>query len=705
MAELQQTGSVKYSLEKLRHPETLPEIIASLHYDVTSSEWILAPLHRSWYEQILWTYGEHYLEWNQRTRRFQIRPVRLYIPRSVTNLILPKVEIGVALFLDSLPRARYVPTTPDANDRDTAEAATGIMRYRDSVGRFSQKKRDLANWVVTTGTGFLQAIEDRANARRVQSPRMRTDPATGEETPEVDEQGQPIEDEIVMADEGVEVLTPFEVVPDWNARYPWEWRRYTHVRARTRDWIGSVFGSEARENVKAESATGTIGTMGYYQLKLLDIQMRASLTGSYGLPYGYGGAIADFRYMEDSAIVLSRYELPSEKRPDGRHLIVSGDKLLHDGPYPYFSLDPKTGQKEAKLNLFTFRWSVLPGSIFGFGMVRNLIPCQKRLNGIDTQVDLIRKTMGIPRILTEKRSQVSFDLSTSEPAHIYNYKHRAGVPQPTVLPATGADEDAHRQREFILRDMEQIAGVPDVLRGDQPTGVSAGIALETLTERAVKRFEPAIEDNREEFKRLYEMRIQIARDSNAWQEPREVPMLGDNGRIAMRHFQAADFGGNLMVDIEVVPISALSQVFKKQTAKDLVEMGVIDIAQEGNRDKLRALFGLAEFSEAVDADRRQAESEDEKMAEGMEVHRQPFDNDVVHLECHLKAIKGAKFETLAPESKQAAYAHLQEHYEAMRAADAATAPPLEPGAPAPGEETSPPGAGAPEPVPATEVVQ
>src|SRR2546426_106471 len=352
-------GSVKYALEKLRDPEGKDQIVAALHYDVTSAEWIIAPLHRAWYEAILWSYGEHYLEWNQRTRRFQIRPVRLYIPRSTTNLILPKVEIGVSMFLDSLPRARYVPTTPEAKDRDAAEAATGIMRYLDTKGKMSQKKRDLANWVVVCGTGYMQTQEDRLNAERAQVPRI--DPSTGIQAS--DENGEPVFDEAVLADEGTEVLSPFEVVPDWNARYPWEWRRYTHVRARSREWIGSVFGSEVRDRVKPESATGTLGTMAYYQLKIMDIQMRASLTGSYGLPYGYGGAIADFRYMEDSAIVKTRWQLPSDKYPDGRLMIVAGSEILEDGPNPF----------KDKLNLFTFRWSVLPGSAaWGFGMVRNL---------------------------------------------------------------------------------------------------------------------------------------------------------------------------------------------------------------------------------------------------------------------------------------------------------------------------------------------
>src|SRR5437867_10206694 len=166
--------------------------------------------------------------------------------------------------------------------------------------------------------------------------------------------------------------------------------------------------------------------MADYQVQIMDIHMRGGLDGTYGLPYGYGGAIADFRYMEDSAIVKTRWQLPSDKYPDGRLMIVAGSEILEDGPNPF----------KDKLNLFTFRWSVLPGSAaWGFGMVRNLIPLQKRLNGIDTQTDLARKITGMDKILADRRSKAGLDLTTSEGGHIITFNGRGGVPAPTLMRA------------------------------------------------------------------------------------------------------------------------------------------------------------------------------------------------------------------------------------------------------------------------------
>src|SRR5262249_28996950 len=146
------------------------EIVAAVHNDVVSSEWILAPMHRTWYEAILWTLGEHYLEWNQRTRRFQIRPVRLYVPRAVTNKIIGRVERCVSVFCRSLPAVQYVATSAAAGDRQAADTATGAIRGRDRENVFESRKRDLGNWVVVAGTGYVKAEENKAAAKRLTNP-------------------------------------------------------------------------------------------------------------------------------------------------------------------------------------------------------------------------------------------------------------------------------------------------------------------------------------------------------------------------------------------------------------------------------------------------------------------------------------------------------------------------------------------------------
>lgn len=691
----------KYTEEQLVNPKSKDEILSALENDVKTSEWILAALHRQWYESIFWTIGEQYMEWNQRTRRFQIRPARQYIPRSVTNYILPHVETGVAMMMDAMPAPKVVPTTKDDADREAAEVATGILRFRDEQQQFEQKKRDAANWAVITGTCYLQSVLDRANAERIRVPVMKretqivTDPETGQpilgpnnepisETVESEvidpESGEPEYEEIVMADEGVNVLSPFEIIPDWSARYPWEFRRYTHFRAQSRDWIGRVFGAAAKKKVKPEKG---LGILSFYQLKVLDIITRSSATGRLGLPTAFGGSAADWRFMEDAAVVKSRYMLPTTENKNGRLMITAGDQVLYSGDNPYGD----------RLNLFTLRWSVLPGSIWGFGMVRNLIMPQKRLNGIDTQDDLIRKTMGNPGWLVAKRSQFNAVLGTSEPGHIYTYKHVASQPAPTRLDPKAPAPFNREQRNGIIQDMQEISGMRNVLMGVNPVGVNAGIQLEALTEQAAKRFQPGIADNRSELKRSYTTRLQVAQNAPAWQVPRAVELVGEDGERDVKKFMATDFKGNLAVEIEAVPIVSFSQAMKKQAFKDAVGMQLIDLVNSPqNRDKARKIMALSEFDEAYTLDYKRAQMENEKLLAGEDVPKGKWDDDEIHMQVHMRLAKSRRFDDLPLQVRQNIERHLDLHIIRTIPPEALAPPAGAPGAPAGG---GPPMPGAP----------
>lgn len=668
-----QSGQGNYSSDVLRNPRKDDEIVASLKHDISSAEFIMAPYQRLLYEAILWTSGEQYMEWNHQLRRFMVRQSRPFVPRSTTNHILPNVELGVALFMDSMPAPKFMAQTRNDADRAAAEVSQGVMRYRDEETRFARKKREIATWAVTGGTVYGQSIEDKANARRFRvaektfSAEPLLDKVTGDpimgpdgvmvtrqvSKPVLDKNGEPVMAEYLTWDEGAEVLTPFEVVPDWTARAPWEMRRYTHFRPRSRDWIGRVYGSDLKKKVKSDHGLDS-GIAGDFQLKLLDILARGGATGRFGLPTVFGSTMADWRFVEDSCTVIIRYEMPTDQWPNGRVLACAGDVVLDDSEYT-----PRFGER---LNLYTFRWSVLPGGIWGFGMPRNLIPLQKRLNGIDTQNDLIRKTMGNPQWLVAKRSQFSRDLGTSEPGHVNTYKHSGGQPAPTRLDAKAPPESNFKQREDILVDMQRIGGMMDVLAGVNPAGVTAGVSLELLVEKAGKRFEPAIDDNRDEYRAWYQHRLDMARRSNAWKVGRDVPFVGEDGERDLKKWYAQDFTGNVTVECEAVPITAFSTVVQTQRMLTGVKLGLIDLANSPqNRDRARQLLSLQQFDEAYSLDYKRAQMENEKMIAGEHIERGKWDNDEVHVYVHMRAALSRKWDEYPDDVKAEIQQHLDEH--------------------------------------------
>jgi len=664
------------SADQLNNPTGSDQIAAAVNHDITGAEWVLGPLHRQWSEAILWFAGEHYLEYGAEARRWIQKPSAEHVPRSVTNYIMPHVETGAAILQEALPAPRFVPETGEDKDRIAAENAQGAMRYRDEAVQIESKKRDACMMTVVTGQCYLQAIEDRANQERVKIPLYTkslepiVDEETGEpilgpdgqpmmeekEAPAIDPAtGQQQTDEVTLIDENVHVIAPFEIIPDWSAKYPSEFRRYTHFRPQSRDWVGRAFGSTARKKVKAERE---FNVLIWHQMKVMDILSRSAHGGRFGLPGSSGGGVSDWRFMDDMVVIKARYMLPNDERPDGRLMIVAGHEILHDGKYPYGD----------RLNLFTLRWSVVPGSLYAMGMVRNLISPQKRLNGIDTQVDLIRKTMGSPQWISPKGVGFDGDRGSGKPGRVFTFKVRGGYPAPTRLTPAQASGDSHQQRAQIIQDMEQISGMMNVLRGDKPVGIEAGVAIEALTEQAGKRFQPAVSDMRAAFKSLYLTRLEIMRNGTAWKYPRAVPLVGENNKRDLRYFDATDFRGSLTVDMEAVPLIALSHAIKSEKFIRAVNFGLIDLERSiKNREKGRALLNVTEFEEYYTLDYKRAQMENEQLLAGEHVAVQEYDNHEIHFTVLMELVKSREFNNYPDTIRRMALEHAAVHRSRLEA--------------------------------------
>jgi len=647
--------------------------------------------HRQVYESILWYVGEHYLEFNHQSRRFSLQPTPRYIPRTVTNLIFPKCEVGVQLFLDSFPDAAVKPSTREPADRKAAEVAQYVRKQKWRDDMMDMKMRDAGVWTVVTGNAYALNFLDRANKERVRVPveeaveepvldeQGRWIPATDPESGEVimqgdgtplplsetkmvqsrDETGEPLYDEKVLADVNTMVITPLEIVPDFGARYPWEMRHYVHFRSFDLDYLKSQFGADATKDLKPESGQ-PLNT--YYQFKLLDLIARSEGSRGFGFSAPLSGADAgDWLFMRNSAILKTYFEIPCDTYPHGRILCVANGKLLLEANY-----DELYGEK---LNLNTYRWSVMPGQLFAFGMVKNLIDPQKRLNGLDTQRALHRKTMGNAAWLVPVGSKFSEGTGTNEPGHVYLWKKNPTGQAPMRLDPKAMPFDLEVERRNLLRDMEEISGIRNVLAGENPPGVTAGVSLDILTEAAGKRFSPMVRENREAFRRMEMGRLSIAQKAPAWGIPRLITVLGEDGEYEARRFKGADFNGDYDVHLEAVNPSLFSTTQKKQDVVQAINLQLIDIVNSPqNRELARKILNVSEFEEPFTPDMRIALYENGLLLAGQQVNRGPRDDDAIHLTIHDKLFKRTDLMSFPKGLLQLWLQHVQEHEQALAAA-------------------------------------
>lgn len=671
-----------------RDPKDATEKIAFVEGRANVYNYYLHSLHRQWYEAVLWYVGEHYLEFNWAARRFSLKTFPNYIPRATTNQIFPKCEVGVQLFLEAFPDAVVKPQSRQIEDRQAAEVAQHIRRHLWRENLMEMKMREAGVWTVVTGNCFMLDYLDNANKETARIPVERTEeepildnndqmiPAEGPDgeiimqgdgvTPmpltetrrvqERDESGELVFKEIPLTDVNTMVITPFEIIPDFGARHPWEMRNFVHFRSFDLDYLKTQFGADATKNLKAEQAV-PLNT--YYQFKILDLIARSDGQRHFGLHGGVSGADqTDWMFMRNSAILKTYFEIPSDRHPKGRIYAVANGQLLFDGPY--------SDLYGEKLNLHQFRWSVLPGSHFAFGMVKNLIDPQKRLNGLDTQRALIRKTMGNPAWLIPVGAKFRDGLGTSEPGHVYFWKKNPTGQPPVRLDPKQPPIDLEIERKNLLRDMNDISGIMSVLAGENPPGVTAGISLDILTEAAGKRFLPIVRENRETFRRMEMSRLSIAQKAPAWSLPRLIAVLGDDGDMEAKRFQNTDFKGSYDVYVEAVNPSLFSATQKRADVVQAINLGLISLEDHKTREQARKDLNVGGYDDPVSADMKIALYENSKLLAGDPVSIGAYDDSGVHHAIHQLLFKRTDFENLPQPTIQNMIDHMGMHEQVMK---------------------------------------
>lgn len=661
--DIQSTQGFSLSYFNENPPKSEAEIVAFVELKTNvGSAYFMHALHRQWYEDLLWYYGEQYLEFNTQTRRFSVKQAHPSIPRCTTNMILPKVEVGIQLFLESMPAATVKPKTREVRDRMAAEVAQYVRRHLWNQNDMDAKRRELAGWVVVTGNGFMLDYLDNASKERVRLPIEEDqevpvtdelgrsipdqDPFTGEillqgdgitpvplteirKVQKMGPDGNPEFKELILADVNTMVVSPFEIVPDFSARHPWEQNHFIHHRAQDIGWLKDQFGAQATDGLKAESG---LGTSQFYQYKVLELISRSQAGGVAGFGHGaVSGGGGEFIFMENSAVLKTYYEIPSDKFSKGRIFAVANNKVLYSGPY--------SDLYGEKLCLGMYGWSKLPGSMYHFGMVRPVIDLQRRLNGLDTQRTLLRKTMGNAQWLAARGVNFSVSRGSNVPGYVYTYRPRPMADAPMRLDGKGPPPDWEQERSNMKEDMQELTGIYYALAGQNPPGITAGVSLDILTESAGKRFKPMIEENRAMARRQELNRLKIAQKAPAWSVARTINVIGDDGEMEAKQFSAADFTGEIDIEIEAVTPSIFSESQKKSDYMAMLESGLIDQTLYANRERGRKLMGLGDFEEGLSVDTKKALWENQEMLAGRAVAVMPIDNHEAHMMVHEKFLK------------------------------------------------------------------
>lgn len=518
--------------------------------------------------------------------------------REVYNHIAPIVDIRLSKLSKIKPRMLVCPATNDERDIYTAKVGKKILDSVSNKMHLNAKINQAIKWSEVCGTSFYK-ISWNSNLGQVIA---------------IEEDGKKIK----TGDVDISVCSPFEIYPDSATHESLDdCQSIIHAKAYSVQEIKQMYGVDVEgKDINVYSLDGNFSTLG-------------------GL--GIGGLSTKLieTTRTNSAIVLEKYVRPNEDFPNGRLIIIAGDKLVFDGELPY--LNGIDGKRE-----FPFVRQICNeevGNFWGVSMINRLIPIQRSYNAIKNRKHeyLNRLTMGV---LAVEDGSVDIDNLEEEglaPGKILVY--RQGSTAPSFLGGENVPSDFEKEEERLLDEFNVLSGTSGLGSLDYLTSNLSGVALEILIDEneahlifTTDSIKAAMKTIAKQSLRLYKQFATV---------PRLVRIVGDNGDLDIFYFKDSDISSDdVQFDTDNDSNYTLPQ--RREMIFDLLDKGLL---QDENgkisnsvKSKIMQNIGFGAWENAVDLTElhiKNADIENKKLKDGQEVEVKEIDDHDAHLNQHI----------------------------------------------------------------------
>ena len=550
--------------------------------------------------------------------------------REVYNHIAPILETRLSKLARVKAQASVRPSTPDEEDAASAEIAGKLIKAVSAENGFSNLMGIANTWSEATGCAFYKITWDTSKGMALSA------------------DGKLREGDVKIA-----VCPPFEIFPENVA--------VADLDAQPSIMHVKVFGTDEVKRIWGQTVDGR------------DINVFSFDNTDVAGGFGYHATVPRFvtEKRENAVLVIEKYQLPTDEYPDGRLIIVAGDKLVHDGPLPYVNgEDGKRGYPFARQicieNLSNF---------FGSSVVERVIPVQRAYNAVKNRKHefMNRIAMGV---LAVEDGSVDTDVLEEEglpPGKILIY--RQGSTPPAMLNAGQVPAEFGREEEKLLNEFVMISGVSEVTTYSQvPSNVSSGTAISLLLEQDDTRISLTADSLREAVRRIGKHIIRLYKQYADM--PRLKRITGENGEVEIFSFSAGNLASE---DVVFDTVSEIEDSLSARRAMiyDLLKLGIFTdengAMSTRTKTKLLEILGFGNWEQSRDADEAHI---DKAMRENLELRTKDvvpdvFDNHALHIAEHTKLCVSRKC-TENEAMHERVVAHISRHKE-LAALDAGVA--------------------------------
>lgn len=549
--------------------------------------------------------------------------------REVFNHIAPIIDIRLSKLAKIKPKMQVLPATNEEEDLYTAKVGKKILDSVSNKMNLSAKINQATKWSEICGTSFYK-ISWNPNLGQVVA---------------LEDDGKKIK----TGDVDISVCSPFEIYPDSATHESLqECQSLIHARAYTVEEIKQTYGVDVEgKDINVYSLDGTSVSLG-------------------GL--GYSGLATKLieTTRKNSAIVLEKYVKPCEKFPNGRLIIVAGDKLVYDGELPY--LNGIDGKRE-----FPFVRQICNeevGNFWGVSMISRLIPIQRAYNAVKNRKHeyINRLTLGV---LAVEDGSVDIDNLEEEglaPGKILVY--RQGSSAPKFLGGENVPSDFEKEEEKLLKEFNSLSGTSEIGSMESVSASLSGVALELLIDENETRLKFTTDSMKSAIKTMAKHILRLYKQFATF--PRLIKIVGDDGTLDVFYFKGNDISSDdVQFDTDNETNDTLSQ--RRTMIFTLLDKGLL-ADEDGKisnsmKAKIMENIGFGVWDNSVDLRDlhiKNADIENSKLNSGKDVEVKEIDNDELHINQHtaymLKVLYGGEYDK---KIEKLFLKHIQKHKERL----------------------------------------
>jgi predicted RNA-binding Zn-ribbon protein involved in translation (DUF1610 family) len=570
---------------------------------------------REWLRDLYYVMNRQWITFHPTRREWIDKRLQKWIPRPVTNKMAETVQAIRTNLGAAQLSVQVAPVGDDTESIAAAEISDEMSPMIHEEHMMDQVMREADFWLITCGNAVLQTSWDKdvrwnkvfipneqcTTCGQVLPPQAIVDagnhcPNCGgtfiQKAPEqIGPDGQPIPNSngewMAFGRGKTQALSPFEWAFPPNVTRFDELPYIIRIRWRDKHWFEANMPEIVNKIVWEKNSSD----------RSLQIFKSLAVSNDVGTGSNYSYLGTGGVYTAEGVTEYELWMRPTPDYPKGLVARMIGDSqpiILQipqeslPGPIPYTDIEGNP--------LFPFehaQYEHVGGRLLGRSAISPLIQKQDQLNQLDSLVQLcVQRTANPAWIIPENAGVENI---TGEPGLIVKWNVLAanGQGKPERVAGIPLDGSLFEFRAQIIKDIEDLSGAFDIIKGQKPSGIEAFSALQLLVERSQSRFTSVFQARGEMYRRWFSTALELERQFGPQQ--RTWAVLGPNRGYTFKHFENAQLQGQVTIKVEDGTNQQKTALGQRAAIEQANNLGLLDPNDPDLKYSILSKFGLSEL--------------------------------------------------------------------------------------------------------------